>query len=77
MKGWNVNNNMRNVRKELKIGLLLNAVFGMLNIFTNTPELILGFIWTIAITLMLIGGIKETSYQRLKAWKKYFWKREA
>jgi len=69
-----MNNNMRN---EMKIGVLLMAAYGILHVCFNTSEIILGFICTIAITLMLIGGIKEESYQRLKAWKKSFWKREA
>lgn len=66
---WNMNNNMR---KEMRIDLLLIAVFLMLRTFTNTPSSILAFIFAIQITLMLIGGIKEKSYQRLKAWEKSF-----
>ncbi|MBU3089199.1 hypothetical protein KPL42_11945 [Clostridium gasigenes] len=61
----------------MKIGVLLIAAYGILNVCFNTSELILGFICTIAITLVTIGGIKEESYRRLKAWKKSFWKREA
>ncbi|MCB2307302.1 hypothetical protein LGL08_10010 [Clostridium estertheticum] len=66
--------NMRNLRNEMKIGLLLIAVFGILRMFTNTPISILGFIFAIGITFELIGGIKEPSYRGLKAWKKSFCK---
>lgn len=54
----------------MKAGLLLFALFGMLNVFFETPEFILGFISALAIALMIIGGMREDSYQKLKMRKK-------
>jgi uncharacterized membrane protein len=60
----------KNMRKEMKAGLLLFALFGILNVFFNTPEFLLGFISVLAIALMFVGGMGEDSYQRLKMRKK-------
>lgn len=58
------------MRKEMKAGLLLFALFGILNVLFNAPEFILGFISALAIALMFVGGMGEDSYQRLKMRKK-------
>lgn len=58
------------MKKEMKIGLLLIALFGILNVFFNTPEFILGFIFALAIALVFVGGMREDSYQKMKMRKK-------
>lgn len=62
------------MRIEMKIGLLLFEAFGLLNIFFNTPEFILGFLATLSISFMLVGGMSDDSYKRLKK-RKIFLKR--
>lgn len=60
------------MRIEMKIGLLLFAAFGLLNVFFNTPEFILGFLAVLGISFMLVGGMSDNSYKRLKKRKIIF-----
>lgn len=58
------------MRKESKIGLLLNALALSLQQFANPPELVKGFLLGMAICLMLIGLLPEESYRKVKAFKR-------
>lgn len=60
----------RKLRIELRIGLLLFAVWSVLNQFTETPHFVLGGLIGISICLMLIGGLHKAQYTALKLFKK-------
>lgn len=65
------------MRKELKIGLLLFAVFNLVNLFVNNrfPEIpalhfILGGLAGLAFCQIIIGILPESAYLKLKKLKK-------
>lgn len=65
------------MRKELKIGLILFALFNLVNLFTNNlfPEVsalhfILGGLAGLAFCETIIGILPETTYTKLKKLKK-------
>lgn len=65
------------MRKELKIGLLLFALFNLVNLFTNNlfPEIpalhfILGGLAGLAFCQTVIGILPEATYLKLKKFKK-------
>ena len=60
----------RQLRLELRIGLLLFALFAVLNQFTETPHFVLGALIGASICLTLIGSLRETPYNALKALKR-------
>ena len=47
------------MRRELKLGLAFHALALLLQQFADTPELIKGFIFGMAICLMLTGILPE------------------
>ena len=57
------------MRRELKLGFAFHALALLLQQFADTPELIKGFLFGMAICLMLIGILPEKSYRRIKAFK--------
>jgi len=65
------------MRKELKIGLLLFALFNLVNLFVNnlSPEVpalhfILGGLAGLSFCGTIIGILPETTYTKLKKLKK-------
>jgi len=65
------------MRKELKIGILLFAVFNLINFFTKNilPEIpalhfILGALVGLALCQIIIGILPESTYLKLKNFKK-------
>ena len=57
------------MRRELKLGFAFHALALLLQQFADTPELIKGFLFGMAICLMLTGILPEKSYRRIKAFK--------
>lgn len=60
----------RDLRKELKIGILVYAAALLLKQFFNVPEIIAGALLGFAICFELIGILPESRYQKLKAFKR-------
>lgn len=58
------------MRNELKIGLGLNTATLVLRQFFNVPELLLGFLFGLAIAYLVVGALPEKSYLALKQFKK-------
>ena len=58
------------MRKELKIGIFLQAIFNILEHFFNVPDLLLGFLVGLGLCFIIIGILPEKAYLRLKKWKK-------
>lgn len=61
---------MKDMRRELQIGLLAGVLYIILNRFTSTPDLFLGLLMGLALCLYIVGLLPEKIYTRLKAWKK-------
>ena len=60
----------KQLRIELRIGLLLYAAYALLNQFTQAHHFILGMLVGLSICLMLVGGLRGAPYVALKALKK-------
>lgn len=60
----------KQMRKELRIGLLLFAAAMVLKNFDILPEFLHGALLGLAICFELIGALSEEKYRRLKAWKR-------
>ncbi|MDZ5724414.1 hypothetical protein [Acetobacterium sp. K1/6] len=65
-----------NMRKELKIGILLFAIFNLINFFSKNmlPEMpalhfILGGLVGLALCQIIIGILPESTYLKLKNFK--------
>ncbi len=61
--------NEKEIRKEMVIGLLLLALFGLFNSVLKAPELLKGLTFGVAIALIVVGGLRESTYNRLKKFK--------
>lgn len=69
----------RKMRKETKIGILLLAIFNVINLITNeigteivALHFLLGGLAGLALAEFIIGLLPETAYTGLKNWKKSF-----
>lgn len=60
----------KQMRKELRIGLLLFAATMVLKNFGILPEFLHSMFLGLAICFELIGVLSEEKYRRLKAWKR-------
>ena len=60
----------RELRLEFRIGMLFFVLYSLLNQFTNTPHFILGILIGASICLMIIGSLRETPHNALKAFKR-------
>lgn len=58
------------MRNEFKIGLCFLVIFGLIRVFFNAPEFILGFLSILGISLVIVGSLSDDSYQRLKSKKR-------
>ena len=58
------------MRKELRIGIIAEVVYIILNNFFTVPDLFLGLLEGIAICFIIIGIIPEKAYSKLKEWKR-------
>lgn len=63
---------MKDIKREFKIGLLAYVLFMILYRFTNTPEVILGFIVGISICFYIVGLLPENTRTKIKAWKRSY-----
>ena len=57
-------------RVELRTGLLLFALWSVLNQFTETPHFISGGLIGVSLCLMIVGSLREAPYATIKALKK-------
>ena len=55
----------KQLRIELRLGLLLYAAYTLLNQFTQAPQFILGMLAGLSICLMLVGGLRDAPYAAL------------
>lgn len=69
----------QDLRKEVKVGILLFAIFSILNLIINNffPELpvlhfLLGGLAGLAFSQIIIGILPEPAYLKLKNFKKSF-----
>lgn len=58
------------MRKELYIGLFALSLSLMLKQFFTVPEVIMGILLGVSISLEFIGMLPEKIYQKIKWWKK-------
>lgn len=58
------------IRTEMKIGLLLIALFGVFNVILNVPEIVKGAVFAAGIVFLVIGSLRENAYHSLKVLKK-------
>ena len=65
---------MKRMRRELRIGLFLFALYLALRRFYAAPELLMGIVFGIGLCLILIGSLSEKRYTALKNWKKTHFK---
>lgn len=62
----------RKIRRELQIGWGIFVITLILKQFFQVPEMAMGMLMGLAISLMLVGSLSEKAYQGLKHWKKSF-----
>ncbi|WP_343209528.1 hypothetical protein [Anaerolentibacter hominis] len=60
----------RELRMELRIGLLLFGLTLVLKQFFQMPEAVMGLLLGLALCFELIGALPETSYRKVKDWKR-------
>ena len=60
----------RKLRVELRIGLLLFALYVILSRFSEMPHFVLGVLIGVSVCLMLIGSLGDAQYSALKSLKK-------
>lgn len=60
----------REMKKELQVGLGLFALTLILRRFFAVPELFVGILMGLSISLMTVSAIPENVRQALKQWKK-------
>jgi len=64
----------KNMRNELKIGIVCFAIFILISQFSSAPEFVKGGLMGISLCFEFVGILPEKAYQRLKNWKKYLFK---
>ena len=60
----------KEMRTELKIGLVVYGVSSIFNKFFLLPDMIMGILMGLAISFEIVGILPEKKYQRIKLWKK-------
>ena len=60
----------RKLRNELRVGLMLFALYGVFYQFFDIPHFVLGGLIGASVCLMLIGGLGESQYNALKSLKR-------
>ena len=60
----------KEMRKELCVGVVLNAIFFALIVVFSVPSLILGVVFSLGICFTIIGILPEHAYTNLKNRKK-------
>lgn len=58
------------LKTEMKIGLILIAIFGLLNVVFEAPEIFRGIFFGAGIAFLIVGGMPEDLYEKLKVLKK-------
>lgn len=61
---------MKNIRTELKIGIITMGLALTLRCLFPVPELLVGFLLAASICLEVIGALPETAYQKIKTAKR-------
>lgn len=57
------------MKKELKLGILLQAIYLILNRFLNIPNFVLGLLLGLGLCFIIIGILPERAYVRIKQLK--------
>lgn len=57
------------MKKELRYGLILLAIYLLVSRFLNAAELVSGFLLGLSLLLMLVGILPEKAYVRIKQLK--------
>lgn len=57
------------MKKELRLGVLLNATYLVLNRFLNIPNFILGVLLGLGFCFVIIGILPERTYVKIKQLK--------
>lgn len=63
------------MRKELRIGIIVEAIYIISNRFFNVPDLFLGMLAGLTICFLFIGVLPEKRYLKIKDWKISMFKR--
>ena len=57
------------MKKELRLGILLQAIYLILNRFLNIPNFILGLLLGLGLCFIIIGILPERAYVKIKQLK--------
>ena len=57
------------MKKELRVGILLQSIYLILNQFLNIPNFILGLLLGLELCLIIIGILPEKAYVKIKQFK--------
>ena len=57
------------MKKELRVGILLQSIYLILNQFLNIPNFILGLLLGLGLCLIIIGILPEKAYVKIKQFK--------
>lgn len=57
------------MRKELRIGIIAEALYFILSRFFSVSYLILGLLLGLGICFIIIGSLPEKAYSKLRDWK--------
>lgn len=57
------------MKKELRIGILLQISYLIMNRFLNIPDLLLGLLFGIGLILIISGMLPEKTYEKMKRLK--------
>lgn len=66
---FNLNMEVFGMRKELRVGIILQATYLALNRFFNIPDFISGFFIGLGLFLIVIGILPEKTYGKIKQLK--------
>lgn len=57
------------MRKELRLGILLQAIYLIVNRFLNIPNFILGLLLGLGLCFIIMGILPERAYVKIKQLK--------
>ncbi|NMA83434.1 MAG: hypothetical protein GX962_06180 [Epulopiscium sp.] len=60
------------MRREFKIGWAIFVLSLILKQFFDVPEIVMGILLGLGISLLIIGSLYEETHQKLRSWKKSF-----
>jgi len=60
------------MKKELRVGILLQTIYLIIDRFLNIPDFILGLLLGLGLCLIVIGILPEKAYFKIKKTKTHF-----